>query len=312
MDSRPRENDEFTSRTIIPYLTMQSMPSSPAHNSAQLISTVADLRRWVKDRKASGQTIGVVPTMGALHDGHLSLAQASLLKADATVVTIFVNPTQFAPHEDFGKYPKNLSSDIVRLNKLGPITVFAPAVSEIYPAGCTASVVPPAVAKTLEGERRPTHFAGVATVVLKLLNLTSADFAFFGQKDFQQQLVVRRMVEDLNVATEIVVCPTERDSDGLALSSRNVYLSPSEREIALALSRTLNEVEKQVRAGQSDSYELIVEMRQMLIDAGVTSVDYAVIANPETLETPESINLPVVALVAAYVGKTRLIDNRVI
>lgn len=288
------------------------MPNSPVPAAAKLISSIADLRRWVKDRKDRGQRIGVVPTMGALHDGHLSLARASLRKTDATVVTIFVNPTQFAPHEDFAKYPKNLQSDMDRLSQLGPITVFAPPVSEIYPTGCTTSVVPPAIAKTLEGERRPTHFAGVATVVLKLLNLTSADFAFFGQKDFQQQLVVRKMVEDLNVPTEIVVCPTERDPDGLAMSSRNVYLSPSEREIALSLSRTLNEVEKQIRAGQRDSYELIVEMRQMLIDAGVTSVDYAVIADPETLETPETITLPMVALLAAYVGKTRLIDNRVV
>lgn len=288
------------------------MPSSPAHNSANLISSVADLRRWVKNRKENGQTIGVVPTMGALHAGHLSLARASLQKADVTVVTIFVNPTQFAPHEDFGKYPKNLQSDLERLSQLGPVTVFAPSTTEIYPAGCTTSVVPPAIAKTLEGERRPTHFAGVATIVLKLLNLTSADYAFFGQKDFQQQLVVRKMVEDLNMPTEIVVCPTERDPDGLAMSSRNVYLSPSEREIALSLNRTLNEVEKQIRAGQRDSYELIVEMRQLLIDGGVTGVDYAVIADPDTLETPDKISLPVVALVAAYVGKTRLIDNRVI
>jgi pantoate--beta-alanine ligase len=295
-------------------VTDNPMPNSPfpTPQVAQVFKTIEELRRWVNEKKTAGQKIGVVPTMGALHEGHLSLARASLAKADATIVTIFVNPTQFAAHEDLEKYPRDLAADVERLKQLGVLNVFAPAVSQIYPAGCTTAVLPPTIAKTLEGERRPTHFGGVVTVVLKLLNLTSADYAFFGQKDFQQQLVVRKMAQDLNVPTEIVVCPTERDSDGLALSSRNAYLSPAERKIALSLHRTLKEVERQVRTGQRDSYELIVEMRQMLIDGGVTSVDYAVIADPETLETPETITLPVAALVAAYVGKTRLIDNLVI
>lgn len=290
------------------------MPSSTVstEETANLLTTIGELRQWVLTRRASGQTIGVVPTMGALHSGHLSLVKASLSQTNATVVTIFLNPTQFAPHEDLQKYPQMLERDLQQLSPLGSVTVFAPTSAEMYPAGFSTSISPPSVAKTLEGEKRPSHFAGVATVVLKLLNLTSADLAFFGQKDFQQQLVVRKMVEDLNLPTKIIVCPTERDSDGLALSSRNVYLSAEERQTALTLNRTLTEIENQIRAGQRDSYELIVEMRQMLIDGGVSSVDYAVIADPETLETPEMIRLPVVALVAAYVGKTRLIDNRVI
>ncbi len=250
--------------------------------------------------------------MGALHEGHLSLVRASLEKADATVVTIFVNPTQFAAGEDLEKYPKTLASDLAQLASAGPVVVFAPTVADMYPAQFSTMIVPPTIAKTLEGEKRPTHFAGVATVVLKLLNLTSADFAFFGQKDFQQQLVVARMVKDLNVPTEIVMCPIARAADGLALSSRNAYLTVAERQIALTLHQTLVAVETQIRQGQRDSYELIVEMRQRLIDGGVTSIEYAAIADPLTLETPEQIRLPMVALVAAYVGRTRLIDNCVI
>ena len=277
-----------------------------------LINCLDDLRRWVTDQKSAGRTIGVVPTMGALHEGHLSLVRASLEKADATVVTIFVNPTQFAAGEDLEKYPKTLASDLAQLASAGPVVVFAPTVADMYPAQFSTLIVPPTIAKTLEGEKRPTHFAGVATVVLKLLNLTSADFAFFGQKDFQQQLVVARMVKDLNVPTEIVMCPIARAADGLALSSRNAYLTVAERQIALTLHQTLVAIENQIRQGQRDSYELIVEMRQRLIDGGVTSIEYAAIADPLTLETPEKIRLPVVALVAAYVGRTRLIDNCVI
>ncbi len=281
-------------------------------STVHLINRLDDLRRWVTDQKLAGRTIGVVPTMGALHEGHLSLVRASLEKADATVVTIFVNPTQFAAGEDLEKYPQTLASDLAQLASAGPVVVFAPTVADMYPAQFSTMIVPPTIAKTLEGEKRPTHFAGVATVVLKLLNLTSADFAFFGQKDFQQQLVVAQMVKDLNVPTEIVMCPIARAADGLALSSRNAYLTAAERQIALSLNQTLVAVENQIRQGQRDSYELIVEMRQLLIDAGVTSIEYAAIADPLTLETPEQVRLPVVALVAAYVGRTRLIDNCVI
>lgn len=250
--------------------------------------------------------------MGALHAGHLSLVRASLSQSDATIVTIFVNPTQFAPTEDLSKYPRPFEADVEQLNALGELTIFAPTTEEIYPTGCSTEIVPPTIARTLEGEKRPTHFAGVATVVLKLLNLTQADFAFFGQKDFQQQLVVTQMVRDLNVPTTVIVCPIERDADGLALSSRNIYLSPEERQIALSLNRTLVNVQQQIRAGQRDGFELLTDMRQQLIDGGVTSIDYVAVADPLTLETMELVKFPVVLLVAAWVGKTRLIDNCVI
>ena len=278
----------------------------------QPITTVADLLKLTGGFKSEKQTIGVVPTMGALHEGHLSLVRESLTGSDQTIVTIFVNPTQFSATEDLSQYPRPLSEDLKQLEALGVQHVFVPADGEIYPSGFSTTIDPPAVANKLEGEFRPTHFGGVATVVLKLLNMTGADIAFFGQKDFQQVSVIQTMVADLNVNVDIRVCPIVREPDGLALSSRNVYLSDEERTIALTLSKTLNHVEQLIREGQTDGYEIVTEMRQMLIDGGVTSVDYAVIADPQTLNTAESISLPAVALIAAHVGKTRLIDNRII
>jgi pantoate--beta-alanine ligase len=277
----------------------------------EILSTREDLSKVVQDLRASGKVIGVVPTMGALHEGHLSLVRQSLKETDATIVTVFLNPTQFAATEDLRKYPKTLDADVAKLKAEGVAFVFAPANEEIYPDGFSTSIVPPAVARTLEGEFRPAHFGGVATVVLKLLNLTQADKAFFGQKDFQQAIVIKQMVADLNVPTEIRVCPIVRDPDGLAMSSRNVFLTPEQRKIALSLSQTLDHVQQLIESGQRDGFEVITEMRQMLIDAGVDGIDYAIVANPNTLEIVDPIELPVVALIAAHVGTTRLIDNRV-
>jgi pantoate--beta-alanine ligase len=277
-----------------------------------VLTKIDALKRVVRQLKNNGQTIGLVPTMGALHEGHLSLVRESVRSSDQTIVTIFVNPTQFAPTEDLDLYPQTLEADVARLQAEGVDFVFAPARGEIYPTSFSSSIVPPAIANRLEGEFRPSHFAGVATVVLKLLNLTEADVAFFGQKDFQQVMVIKQMVADLNVPTEIKICPIVRDDDGLALSSRNAYLTEEQRVVALSLSQTLNHVEEQIRSGQRDGFEVITEMRQMLIDAGVESIDYAVVANPNTLATVDPIELPIVALIAAHVGNTRLIDNRVI
>ncbi len=293
--------------TVFPMADFESGPTD-----VNLIRHVTEMKAWVKKNRSSAKTIGVVPTMGALHEGHLSLVKASLAKTDVTLVTIFLNPTQFGIQEDLDKYPHNLEQDLEKLAGVGPVTVFAPPVNEIYPVGFSTGITPPQIAKTLEGEKRPTHFAGVATVVLKLLNLSQADCAFFGQKDYQQQLVVRHMLRDLNSPVEIVVCPIVREPDGLAMSSRNAYLSPEQRKIALVLHHTLEYADCQIRDGCRDSFELIVDMRQMLIDGGVDQVDYAVIANPDNLETPDHIDSSVVALLAAYVGKTRLIDNRLI
>ena len=278
----------------------------------QVIQTLKQLSDFVVECKQHLKTIGVVPTMGALHAGHLSLVKASLSQTDITIVTIFVNPTQFAPTEDLASYPRKLEDDLRQLEQLGDVVVFAPEESEVYPPDASTRLIPPNIAKKLEGEFRPTHFAGVATVVLKLLNMTQADKAFFGQKDFQQVAVVKQTLKDLNVACEICVCPIIRDPDGLALSSRNAYLTEQERAVALSINHTLNQIEKQIQAGLTDGFEVITEMRQMLIDGGVDSIDYAIVANPVDLETSDPIHLPVVALIAVHVGKTRLIDNRII
>jgi len=278
----------------------------------QVIQTLKQLNEFVSDCKQHRKTIGAVPTMGALHPGHLSLVKASLAQTDITIVTIFVNPTQFAPTEDLAAYPRTLDNDLQLLAQLGDVVVFAPEASEVYPPDATTQLVPPTIAKKLEGEFRPTHFAGVATVVVKLLNMTQADKAFFGQKDFQQVAVVKQTLKDLNMACEICVCPIVREPDGLAMSSRNAYLSDQEREVALSINKTLDEIQAQIQAGLTDGFEVITEMRQMLIDGGVDSIDYAIVANPVDLETSDPIRLPVVALIAVHVGKTRLIDNRII
>lgn len=266
------------------------------------------IAEWINNR----QTIGVVPTMGALHEGHLSLVRTCLAEADVTIVTIFLNPTQFAPGEDLASYPRTLDSDLAQLSELGDLWVFAPSASEIYPSDFSTSLVPPDVSNRLEGEHRPEHFAGVTTIVLKLFNLTQANIAYFGQKDFQQQLVIKQMVKDLNVPIDIRVCPIVREPDGLALSSRNVYLSDQERTIAQTLNQTLTWAEAEIQEGQRDGYELMVEMRQKLIDGGVTRIDYAAVADPHSLDTVETIQLPVVLLLAATVGTTRLIDNAIV
>jgi pantoate--beta-alanine ligase len=247
--------------------------------------------------------------MGALHDGHLSLVRASKLETDFTVVTIFVNPTQFAPGEDLAKYPRTLADDVERLQRVPADLIVAPAASEMYPENCTTMVRPPLVSRLLEGQFRPAHFEGVCTIVLKLFNMVGPDVAYFGQKDFQQVVVVRQMVEDLDMPVRIRTCPTVREPDGLAMSSRNVFLSPTERRRAQSIHQTLKMAEKRIGGGEKAAESLMAEMRQMLINSGISSIDYAVIADPRTLRPVDEIRLPVVILIAVRVGETRLIDN---
>ncbi|HAN96209.1 MAG TPA: pantoate--beta-alanine ligase [Planctomycetaceae bacterium] len=267
------------------------------------------MRNWVLERRAAGERVGVVPTMGALHAGHVSLITAARETCDRTVATIFVNPTQFAPHEDLAKYPRTFEQDRARLAEVGTDAIFAPPVEAMYPAGFSTYVEPPSVAASLEGTIRPGHFRGVCTVVLKLFQIVPADVAVFGAKDFQQALVIRRMVRDLALPIEIDVRPTVREPDGLAMSSRNVYLSPDERRRALALSRALAEAAHRVASGERSRTAVEQAMRAIL-EPEVDSIDYAVVAEPESLECPARIELPAVALIAARVGSTRLIDNR--
>ena len=283
-----------------------------ATTEIQIIPSVEALNQTIWQIQQKQSSIGFVPTMGALHEGHLSLVRASRQKCDVTIVSIFVNPTQFAPHEDLDQYPRPIENDLQLLAKEGVDWVFVPQPDQMYPPGCSTSINPPDVARRLEGESRPTHFGGVATVVLKLLNMTQCDVAFFGQKDYQQALVIQHLVRDLNLPTKIEVCPIVRDHDGLALSSRNVFLTADERESALCLSRTLNETAAMIAEGETDGRVIMAHMTQSLIEGGVTETDYAVIADAETLELLEDVRRPAVLLLAAKVGNTRLIDNCVI
>ena len=267
------------------------------------------MRAEIQRARESGKTVGVVPTMGALHEGHLSLVDLCRAECDICVVTIFVNPTQFGPHEDFDRYPRDLDGDVEMLAERNVDLVFAPTPASMYDEQYSTSVQPPAAAEKLDGECRPGHFEGVATIVLKLFMIVPAHRAYFGQKDYQQTVVVKNMVRDLNVPVEIVVGPTVREADGLALSSRNRYLSATERQIALSISRSLRATAEKVSAGYADAPTLTANIREELTASGVDSIDYVTIVDPQTLTPVDEISEPAVALIAAHVGNTRLIDN---
>lgn len=277
-----------------------------------VFETPADIGDHCCQLQRQGARVGVVPTMGALHLGHLSLVELCRQHCDHVVATVFVNPTQFAPHEDFDRYPRDLQKDLALLQSVGVDAVYAPATVAMYPPDYSTTIQAPKIASDWEGELRPGHFQGVATVVLKLLSATRADVAVFGQKDYQQWAVISQMVKDLNLNTKIIAAPIVRQPDGLAMSSRNRYLDAEQRTRALALSRALESVQSQVNHGATDARELAVTLMQDLIDGGVDSVDYAVIVDAQNLSVLETIDRPAVALVAAYVGNTRLIDNKVL
>jgi pantoate--beta-alanine ligase len=247
--------------------------------------------------------------MGALHKGHLSLVQAARSECDVAVATIFVNPTQFGPHEDFQRYPRTLEADLEALAHCATNLVFVPPADEIYPPGFSTCVEPPAVAARWEGACRPGHFRGVATIVLKLFQAIPAHVAYFGQKDYQQCRVIERMVADLNVPIEVCILPTVREPDGLAMSSRNRYLQPDERRIALALYRSLERAQRMVDAGCRVADDISAAVHQQLAEDGVSRVEYVAVADPVSLEPVVHVGQPTVVLIAAYVGKTRLIDN---
>lgn len=275
-----------------------------------VVRTGGEARAAIRAAQREGKRVGLVPTMGALHEGHLSLVEAARRECEYTAATIFVNPTQFGPREDFSRYPRTWDEDLAALARIGVDLVFAPETAEMYPPNCTTAIEPPRVAEPLEGRFRPGHFRGVATIVMKLFQLLPADAAFFGQKDYQQTLVVRRMVEDLNVPVQIVVCPTIRDADGLAMSSRNRYLSADERRQALSISRGLRRAQESFRQGERRTSVLCEAIEASLRDASVSSIDYVAVADPESLEAPgEQVSGTAMALVACRVGTTRLIDN---
>lgn len=280
-----------------------------AERVPRVVRSGTEAREAIHAAQRAGRRVGLVPTMGALHEGHLSLVETARRDGAFTAVTIFVNPTQFGPQEDFSRYPRTWDDDLAALGQAGVDLVFAPEVAEMYPPNCTTAVEPGRVAALWEGQCRPGHFRGVATIVLKLFQLLPADVAYFGQKDYQQTLVVRRMVEDLNVPIQIEVCPTVRDADGLALSSRNRYLSAAERQQALAIVRGLRDARERVRSGERSATLLAGAIRARLTEAGIRSIDYVAIVDPESLGALETLDGPAMALVACRVGTTRLIDN---
>jgi pantoate--beta-alanine ligase len=250
--------------------------------------------------------------MGALHAGHLSLVRAAKARCGVVAASIFVNPTQFGPTEDFAKYPRSFDADCAALASEGVDIVFAPTVEEMYPKGETTWVTVEGVSERLDGASRPGHFRGVATVVAKLFHVIEPDVAFFGQKDAAQLAVIRRMVRDLNFPVEVVGCPIVREFDGLAMSSRNVYLSPEERRRALVLQRCLQSVENAFRGGETDAARLRENGRGVIAGEPGVRLDYFDIVDPETLEPVDCIARPTLVAVAAYVGSTRLIDNVVL
>ena len=271
-----------------------------------------EMTRRVEELRRSGKRIGLVPTMGALHLGHMSLAIAAKNECDVVVVSDFVNPTQFAPGEDYEKYPRTLDADLELLSQIEADFLFAPKPSDMYPKGFDVSVHVGGVTAMLEGEFRPTHFDGVAVVVLKLFNITRADVAYFGQKDYQQARVVAKMIDDLNLPTQIEIMPIIREPDGLAMSSRNRYLSPKEREEATALNRALEKAEKLIQSGERDAAILYDAMREVIEAQPDAKIDYLRIADPGSLEELERVAGNVVILLAVRIGATRLIDNRIV
>ena len=265
-----------------------------------------------REIKRSGKSLGFAPTMGALHEGHASLVRASTAKCDATIVSIFVNPLQFGPTEDLNKYPRALERDSKLLEQLGTDVLFAPSASEMYPADATTHVEVGELSERLDGLSRPGHFHGVATVVAKLFEIVRPDFAFFGQKDAAQVAVLRRMVRDLNMDVELVVCPIVREADGLAMSSRNAYLSAEERKQALVLHRALRSVQDAVASGEWNADRLIEVGKSAIAHEPAARLDYFAIVDPDSLEPVADISRGALVAAAAFIGTTRLIDNIVL
>ena len=273
------------------------------------IATIAEMKAACRQVTCTGKTLGFVATMGALHEGHLSLVRASKSRCDVTAVSIFVNPLQFGPAEDLDKYPRTLERDAALLEQLGTDLLFTPGVEEMYPQGAQTYVLVEDLSNKLDGASRPGHFRGVATVVAKLFEIIRPDFAFFGQKDAAQVAVLRKIVNDLDMDVEIVVCPIVRERDGLAMSSRNSYLTSEQRQQELVLHRSLLRVQAAVDHGEHDSAKLIEIGKQAIAEEAGARLDYFAIVDPGTLDPVADVSRGALVAVAAYVGATRLIDN---
>ncbi len=282
--------------------------AAPLAGSLAIVRTVAELRARVRIWRAGGERVGLVPTMGALHDGHLSLVARALGECDRAVVTLFVNPKQFGPHEDFARYPRDEAADAAKLAAAGADLLYAPDVATMYADGFATTVTVAGLTESMEGAVRPGHFAGVATVVAKLLNQAGADDAYFGEKDYQQLAVIRRLAVDLDIATRIHGVPTVREADGLALSSRNAYLTPAQRKIAPALQRALAEAAAALTNGAAVPPTLEAA-RAAILKAGFDAVDYVELCDADTLTPLSAAKRPARLLAAARLGTTRLLDN---
>jgi pantoate--beta-alanine ligase len=278
----------------------------------KIITTIHEMRGASRAVRREGKRLGIVPTMGALHEGHLSLIRVARASSDLVAASIFVNPTQFGPNEDLAKYPRSFDRDCDLLHREAVDWVFAPSVDEMYPTGTVTWVTVEELSNKLDGRSRPGHFRGVTTVVSKLFHIMEPDFAFFGQKDAAQVAIIRRMVRDLNFPVQIVVCPIVREPDGLAMSSRNAYLSPEQRKQALILHRSLMKVQKLIEQGENSAEKLLAAGRAEFAADPSVRLDYFEVVNPETLDPIKDIGEGALIAVAAYVGSTRLIDNLLI
>jgi pantoate--beta-alanine ligase len=275
------------------------------------LRTIGEMREHLRQERRAGRTIGLVPTMGAFHAGHISLMERARDTTDVVVVSLFVNPTQFGPGEDLAAYPRDEARDAEIAAAAGVDVLFAPPVEEVYPDGFQTTVTVGELAQPLEGAQRPGHFDGVATIVVKLLNMVGPDVAFLGQKDAQQALIVRRVVRDLDIPTRIEVCPTVREQDGLAMSSRNAYLAPADRERAIALRRALDAAEQAVAAGERDAGAVATAAHAAMQPFGVEP-EYLALVSSDSLQPVEQIDGEILLALAARVGPARLIDNALI
>jgi len=278
----------------------------------ETIHTIAWMQQIARDARVKERILGLVPTMGALHEGHLSLVREALHRCSPVVVSLFVNPKQFGPSEDFQKYPRTLEADRAALEKLGVDYLFAPSPEDMYPKDFRTAVIVEGLGDRLEGRSRPGHFRGVTTVVLKLFEIVQPRLAFFGGKDAQQVRIIRQMTGDLNLDSEMVICPIVREPDGLALSSRNAYLKAGERQSATTLYRSLDAARRAIQSGERDPVRILAELRRVIDSEPAVALDYAEIVDAEAFEPAMALRRPCYILVAARVGGTRLIDNALI
>ena len=278
----------------------------------KICNTIAAMRAASRSQRNAGKRLGLVPTMGALHEGHLSLMRAARSQCDLVAASLFVNPLQFGPGEDLAKYPRDFEGDRALLEKVGVDFLFAPGVEEMYPAGAVTYVTVEGLSDKLDGQSRPGHFRGVTTVVAKLFHIVEPDVAFFGQKDAAQVAIIQHMVRDLNFPVEIVTCPIVREADGLAMSSRNAYLDSQQRKSAAVLYRSLRRVQGQFDQGERRGAKLIEAGQRVFTEEPSVRLDYLEIVDPDTLDQVDGVSHTALVALAAFVGKTRLIDNIVL